>query len=535
MRSGITRSLERHRQTFSQFSAGQKVVAVVGTGALLLAAFMVFRWASAPSYAPLYSNLSAEDASAVVEQLDADGIPYEIGAGGGTISVPRDQVYATRISLSGEGIPSSSSGSTGYSLLDGQDISTSQFKEQTDFKRAMEGELATTIEAIDGVDTAVVHLALPPKQVFADEQDPATASVLVATHAGVELTQDQVQAIVHLVASSIDGLDPSKVTVADSSGRVLSDGSADGSGTASSQNEQQREYQDQLAAKAQAMLDRVVGPGHSSVQVTAVLDFDKTSTETTTYGRKKAPVLSESLQEEVYSGTGAPGTASGVVGPDTQLETGTGATGTTSTDGSYSNSSTVRENGVDKVVQQSETAPGSVKSLHAAVVLDTNSKVAVDPTVIDSIISSAIGIDPKRGDTIETTTLPFDTTLADADAAALKAAAADEASAQRNGWIRNGVLGGLVLLLVLLAWLRSRRNAKARVDATSYVVEQLRQEQAARAALQAAPLLDDAPTALAVAPVPDALDEMHDELVALVERQPDEVAGLLRGWLVERP
>lgn len=530
MRNGITQALDRYRRSFALFSPGQKVVAIVGTGALLLAAFMVFRWASAPSYSPLFTNLSAKDASAVVEQLDANGVAYEISGGGGTISVPKDQVYSQRISLSGEGIPSGSSDG-GYSILDGQDISTSQFKEQTDFKRAMEGELAKTIEAIDGVDTAVVHLALPPKQVFAEEQDPATASVLVGTRAGTELTQDQVQAIVHLVASSIDGLDPSKVTVADSTGRVLSDGSASGSGLAATQNRQQQEYQDQLAAKAQAMLDRVFGPGNASVQVTAVLDFDKKVTETTTYGKDtKVPVLSESVQSETYSGGAAPVTSpGGVVGPDTQQET-----GATSGDGSYDNSSTVRENGIDKVVEQNETAPGSVESLHAAVVIDTNSKVAVDPAQIDALISSAIGIDTKRGDTIETSSVPFDTSVADANAAELKAAQAADAAAKRNTMIRNGVLGGVVLLLVFLAWRRSRKSAKAREDATSYVVEQLKAEQAARAALAAQQAQLEAQTSLALAPVPASTDDMREELVALVERQPDEVASLLRGWLVER-
>lgn len=530
MRTGITQALDRYRRSFALFSPGQKVVAIVGTGALLLAAFMVFRWASAPSYAPLFSNLSPEDASAVVEKLNADGVKYEIGGGGGTISVPQDQVYAQRIALSGEGIPSSSGSDGGYSILDGQDISTSQFKEQTDFKRAMEGELATTIEAIDGVDTAVVHLALPPKQVFAEEQDPATASVLVDTRAGTQLTEDQVQAVVHLVASSIEGLDPAKVTVADSSGRVLSDGSASGAGGATTQSRQQQDYQDQLSAKAQAMLDRVFGPGNSSVQVTAVLDFDKKVTETTTYGKdEKVPVLSESVQSETYNGTGAPGGASGVVGPNTGLET-----GTTTGDGTYDNSSTVRENGIDKVVEQAETAPGSIKNLHAAVVIDTNSEVAVDPAQINDLVSSAIGLDTGRGDTIETSSVPFDTSVADADAAALKAAKAAEAKDARNAMIRNGALGGVVLLLVGLAWRRSRKHAKARDEATSYVVEQLRQEQAARAALASQSAHSEAQTALALAAVEPA-DEMREELMALVERQPDEVASLLRGWLVERP
>lgn len=529
MRTGITRALDRYRRSFALFSPGQKVVAIVGTGALLLAAVMVFRWASAPSYAPLFSNLSAEDASAVVEQLEADGVAYEIGGGGGTISVPRDQVYATRIALSGEGIPSGSS-DTGYALLDGQDISTSQFKEQTDFKRAMEGELAATIEAIDGVDTAVVHLALPPKQVFAEEQDPATASVLVDT-GGTALAPDQVQAVVHLVASSVDGLDPAKVTVADATGQVLSDSGDAASGLSSGHNRQVQDYQDQLGAKAQAMLDRVFGPGNSSVQVTAVLDFDKVVRETTTYGRgRNAPTLSESVQNESYSGSGSPGAASGVVGPDTQMETGAGGG-----DGSYNNSSTVRENGIDKVVEQSETAPGSVEQLHAAVVIDTNSKVAVDASEIDALVSSAIGIVPDRGDTIETSSVPFDTTAEDANAAALEQAKAADALAKRNAWLRNGALGGGVLLLVGLTWMRARRRAQAREDATTYVVEQLRQEQAARAALQSTPAVAEAPTALTLAPAVEPVDGMRDELVALVERQPDEVAALLRGWLVERP
>ena len=144
--------------------------------------------------------------------------------------VPREQVYTTRISLSGEGLPTASEG--GYSLLDDQSLSTSQFQEQTSFKRAMEGELSNTIEAIDGVETAVVHLAMPAKQVFSDEQDPTTASVLVKTRAGSTLDPEQVQAIVNLVSSSVDGLEEDKVTVADSTGKVLSapGGSSGGSG-----------------------------------------------------------------------------------------------------------------------------------------------------------------------------------------------------------------------------------------------------------------------------------------------------------------
>src|SRR6478609_6191534 len=169
----------------------------------------------------LSRNLAAEDASAVVDELTSEGVPYELEDGGGTIMVPRDKVYSTRITLSGQGLPANTSDG-GYSLLDDQNMSTSDFQEQTDFKRAMEGELAKTIEAINGVNTAVVHLAMPEKKVFSDEQDPTTASVLIDTSAGTSIDPEKVQAVVNLVASSVDGLDPDNVTVADSTGKVLS-------------------------------------------------------------------------------------------------------------------------------------------------------------------------------------------------------------------------------------------------------------------------------------------------------------------------
>src|SRR3546814_3080774 len=145
----------------------------------------------------------------------------------------------------------------------------------------MEGELSNTIEAMDGVNTAVVHLALPAKKVFADEQDPATASILVKTRPGSTLNPEQVQAIVHLVASSIDGLDPAKVTVADATGKVLT--TPDGvDGAASTQMQKVNEFQTRMRDQVQATLDRVLGPGKSTVQVTADLDFDKARSETRT-------------------------------------------------------------------------------------------------------------------------------------------------------------------------------------------------------------------------------------------------------------
>ena len=527
MQQQLNRALTRVRETFAAFTAGQKAVAIIGTAALLVAVFLVFRWVSAPSYSPLYSNLSGEDASAVIEELDAQGVPYEISGGGGTIMVPRADVYSTRIALSGKGLPASSDG--GYNLLDNQSLSTSESQERTNFKRAMEGELSSTIEAIDGVETAVVHLALPEKQVFSDEQDPATASVLVETSPGVDLGEEQVQAVVHLVASSIDGLDPKKVTVADAAGKVLTtEGTDAGAGIASSRTKQVTAFQDSMKSEIQAVLDRVVGPGNATTTVTADLDFDKSVIKSRKYSNdEKNPPLSESTTSEKYTGPAGGGTdgAGGVVGPDGQMDPAAGAGNGNS---SYDNTTRTRDNALDESVETRETAPGAVNSLHIAVILDATSAEAVQPEVVEDAIASAVGIDAERGDTLEVTALPFDRSAEEATAAELAAAKAADAADRKNALIRNLSIGGGIMLMVLLAWWQARRRAAAREEATSYVVEQLRLDAANRTPELESPALAALETAEA-----GEEETLREDLIALVDKQPDDVAALLRGWLVD--
>jgi flagellar M-ring protein FliF len=530
MKQNLTRTLTRLRTTFMSFTMGQRTVAVIGTAALLLAAFMVFRWVSTPNYAPLFSNLASEDASSVIDELNAEGVPYELADGGNTVMVPRDKVYSTRVALAGQGLPANS-GKDGYSILDGQDISTSDFQEQTNFKRAMEGELAQTIEAINGVNTAVVHLALPEKKVFADEQAPATASILVGTGAGTTLDAQQVQAIVNLTASSVDGLDPDNVTVADSTGKVLS--SKDGGAGASTRDQAVKDYEADKTAQIQAMLDRIVGPGNSIATYTADLDFDKVVSESTTYKQKqKTPALSESSSSETYNGAGTGGGSTGVVGPDGQMDSTGTAAGTGDSD--YSKSSTTRDNAVDRVVEHRETAPGAVRTQHIGVVMDTASAQGIDAADIKDQIAAALGVDTERGDTIDVTPMGFDRTADEAAKAELDAAAKAKAKAQQWSMIRNGGIALAVLAMLLLAWLRARKARKSRDERTSYLVEQLRLESAERAAAAAA--LEPIPAVAALETAEDrASDEMKRELAQLAERQPDEIATLLRGWLVERP
>ncbi|HET7388219.1 MAG TPA: flagellar basal-body MS-ring/collar protein FliF [Nocardioidaceae bacterium] len=525
MREQLTGRLASLQRTFASFSAGQKTTAVIGALALLFAGVLVFRWAASPSYAPLYSNLAPSDASAVIQKLDADGTPYKLTGGGNTIMVPKSQVYDERIKLSGEGLPANTS-TAGYSLLDKQSLSTSQFQEQTSYKRAIEGELEKTIEALDAVDTAVVHVAMPQEKLFETDQKPVTASVLVAVHPGTTLGTSQVQAIVHLVASSVSGLDPNQVTVTDSAGNVLAAAGDSASIVADTRAQQVQSFEDRMKQSVSSMLDRVLGTGNSAVDVTADLNFDQTVTHTTRYfSVPNSTPLSASTTTETYKAPQGSGQTGGVVGPDGALvQGGTAPPGTTK----YSKKQKTSDNAVGQSVQDLTAAPGNVKSLHVGVVLDTQSLAGRKPSQIQSLISSALGIDPKRGDTVSVTAMPFDRTAEKAAKAALaKADAAD----QKAHMLSMGKTAGLVVLLglvLLLAWRSARKKEKARQQATTYVVEQLRRTK------EPEPVAAAPPTAELPAPdVPELRMAARDEIAALVERQPEEVAQLLRGWLVE--
>ena len=168
MKSALAGTMERARSTFSTISLGQKVVIGLLLAGLLLGGFFFFRWITAPTQAPLFSNLASADASAIVDELNAAGVAYELTDGGQTIMVAKDSVYDLRLTMSGKGLPAGQD--TGYALLDEQGITTSEFQQQVTYQRALEGELSKTLESLAGVRSAVVHVALPEDEVFVSEQ-----------------------------------------------------------------------------------------------------------------------------------------------------------------------------------------------------------------------------------------------------------------------------------------------------------------------------------------------------------------------------
>ncbi|HWS38522.1 MAG TPA: flagellar basal-body MS-ring/collar protein FliF [Actinoplanes sp.] len=521
--------VRRVTDTFRSFTPGQKAVTVFAVLALAVGGYFFAVWAAKPSYQILFNNLSTKDASAIVESLQKAGTSYELANEGATILVPRDQVNQLRLQLSGEGLPNDEG--TGYSLLDQQGITTSDFMQHANYQRALEGELSNTIKAIDGVEAATVHLVMPKEDVFSDDQSKPTASVLVASKSSDPLNQQQVQSIVHLVASSVEGLDPTQVTVAGADGRMLSTGGGNavgGGGPDGGNNQQTATFQNQLNSSLQRMLDNLVGPGHAVVTTTPILDFDQTETRTKKYSADPAlPAQQENIQSEVYTGQGNnPG---GVLGPDNiQGPTGSGT-------GQYQQKNETRNRLFNETEEVRRAAPGSIKRLNVSVLLDSTVAGSVNPAEVQQLVAAAAGIDPTRGDTIAVAAMPFNNTQAEAAKAELEAAAKAEASAKNTKLIQTGALVFVVLLLILLAWRANRRSKKRQQQLTDEERRHLEEMQAALEAQRAAEVDVIHAHALELPERADrsdeAREERHREIEELVREKPEETATLIRSWI----
>jgi flagellar M-ring protein FliF len=539
----VTTARRRAATVWSGFTSGQKTTLALAIAAAVVGGYFFTKWAAQPTWTPLYGNLSATDAGSVTQELAGKGVQYKLSDGGATVLVPQAQVYQLRLDMSAKGLPTG--GSQGYALLDKQGITTSEFRQRVDYQRALEGELARTIGAIDGVAGADVHLVIPADDVFADDSRQPSASVLLRPKTeGKKFNTDQVRAIVNLVAGSVEGLTPEAVTVADSGGHVLSapgDGGLDASGDA--QAAQARTFEDGLARSLEDMLAPVTGAGGAVVRVNASLDFDERSTTTERFDQpaagQTAPVVNESTSNETFAGPGASTAAGGVLGTTGQ----TPAAGAAQNANNYQKEQADRSFAVGKVTEQVKAAPGKVSRLSVAVLLDD--KVKVPPAEITNLVNAAAGIDNQRGDVVSVQAMAFDHSATDAAAKEQKATAAARSKAQLMNLVRTGGVLLIVLVALFLAWRSAKKASITRYPLPGVLSAGPVQAEALHAALTAigagAPSVNAGSGVEAVEPgerferaaLPPGND-VNDELAELIERQPEEVASILRGWLADR-
>jgi flagellar M-ring protein FliF len=408
---------------FVQSPAGRNILLSLGIAAALGVIVAVWLWTQQPDYRVLFSNFSDRDGGAIVASLNQLNIPYKFAEGGGAILVPSNQVYDARLKLAAQGLPKG--GNVGFEIMENQKLGVSQFLEQVNYQRALEGELASSIQSLAAVQAARVHLALPKASVFMRDQQKPTASVLLNLSPGRSLDEQQVSAIVHLVASSVPELSAKNVTVVDQNGDLLSspDKMAGPNSLDPTQLKYVQELQHNIVTRVESIIAPIVGANNVRAEATADVDFSHSEQAAETYKPNQPPneAAVRSLQSSESAGT-SPTNPSGVPGALTNqppvpvtapinAPPAAGAAATSATPGNTHKDSTVNYE-VDKTIRYVQQPMGGLKRLSVAVVVnykhevDKAGKVTLKPlsedekTQITNLVKEAMGYSKDRGDTL---------------------------------------------------------------------------------------------------------------------------------------
>lgn len=392
---------------------------------LSIAAFAVLILvANRTDYKPLFTNLVAEDAGEIVKKLKESKTTYQVTADGKGILVPADKVHELRLSFASEGLPQG--GGVGFEIFDRKNFGMTEFVQKLNYQRALQGELSRTISQLNGVEQARVHLVIPEKSLFQENEKPATASIVLKMKSNRSLRENEVQGVVHLVSSSIEGMDPDHVTILDSRGKILSKGNGSSDPTSkvtSAMQETQRGYEKNVEERIQSLLDRVVGSGKSVARVSAAFDFKQVERVEEKFDPETIAVRSEQRTEE----KGATSVnATGVPGVQTNLGR-AGQAGATSTDGGSKNDETLNYE-VSRSTSKIIEPVGALSKISVAVLVDGKYEAPAavkegEPVApkyiprspdelqkIEALVKSTVGFNAERGDQLTVQNIPFQDT-----------------------------------------------------------------------------------------------------------------------------
>lgn len=418
-------------QRFNQLPNPRKILAIAIAAALVAAAVIAVLWARDPGYKILFANVSDKDGGQIIQTLQQLNVPYKLEAGG-VISVPAEFVHSARLQLASQGLPKG--GTVGFELLDNQKFGISQFGEQVNYQRAVEGELARSIESLSAVASARVHLAMPKQTVFLREQQKPTASVLLTLHPGRALDGAQIAGIIHLVSSSIPDLPIKNVTVVDQDGNLLSNMPDLLNGPNGSLNQRQmamvHQQEELLSERIQKILEPIVGADNVKAEVTVQMDFSEVEQATESFKPNSPPNAAAIRSEQTAEGTGStPAQPSGVPGALSNQPPGAasapitlpnppGATVNTAP-GASSHKELTRNYEVDKTVQHMRQQTPVLKRVNAAVVVNFKRVQQKDGGVksvpltqaeinqVTNLVQEAIGYNRERGDSVKVVNAAF--------------------------------------------------------------------------------------------------------------------------------
>lgn len=526
-----------------------RLAALVGIGAGVAAILIAMSLNLGQPKALLYSNLDLKEAGSITQALDQAGVKYEVKGDGSTILVPRDQVASSRLMLSAKGLPTS--GSVGYEIFDqGNVLGQTDFIQQLNRQRALEGELARTIRSLDGITSARVHLVLPKRQLFEEEAEQPSAAVSIGV-GGREPNPDNVRAIQNLVAGAVPNLKPDRVTVVDQHAKTLSGGDT---GMAAEADGRKTSVEQRIAKQVKSLVEGIVGPGKARVNVTADLDLNQVTVRQETFDPDGQVVRSESSTDEKSSenqpdSTGAVSAAANIPGPGAGTTTGSNSSNT------GRNESTTNYE-ISKTTRTEVQEPGQVKRLSVAVAVDGltapgkdgkpgpyTPRSAQDMAQIEQLVRTAVGFNPQRGDQVSVVNVRFPN-----DATSEGVSAANPlAGFDKNDIMRVAELGVLAVVALLMMLFIVRPLLKGvggepmPMLASGPSVTQL-QTTAAGQPMQVG--ADGSPLAL---PGPSDIEHKIDiariegqvkassvkRVSEFVDKHPEESVSILRNWLHE--
>ncbi|MBQ3862612.1 MAG: flagellar M-ring protein FliF [Schwartzia sp.] len=535
---------ERYLQLWNKTTKRQRYM-ILG-GVVLLFALILgssYFYGSKPDLVPLFTNMEAKDAGEVAAKLKESKIQYEVQETkqGVTILVPSKDVHGARLDLATQGLPR---GNKGFEIFDDSKLGVTEFQNKVNYLQALQGELTRTIEQIAAVDKVRVHIVLPEDSLYKKNEKPATASIMLKLRPDKKLSKKEIKGIVNLTAHSIQGLTPENITIVDDTGKILNDPDEDDEKNVSNQTisqlEMTRKVKERMQKDVQSLLDQALGEGRAFVRVNVELDFDQRQTDRQIF----TPVVDESGiirsqqdMSESYNGTsnnpgGPAGVQSNIPGYVAQAET---------ANAQYEKKESTKNYEINEEKSKIIASPGSIRRVNIAVLVNDDITRAQQDSILRSV-SSAVGINAERGDTVSVEPLPFSTELADRRAAE---EAAERARQDRNFYM--SVAAGVLLLALIIGAVLLRRR-RLRLEREAYEEEQRQLALAEQERLEEERRMEQERAELiAAGQVPEQLvDEepqlTEEELRTLSEREaieklinekPAEVAMLVKTWLSE--
>ncbi|MCC6748483.1 MAG: flagellar M-ring protein FliF [Deltaproteobacteria bacterium] len=473
MPAPLKKLLEQLKKVYLGMSRAARVsAAVVILAAVLGLSYLV--GADHTSYSTLFTGLAVEDAGRITEELKKSRVPFRIEGDGATVLVPHDKVHELRLSLAGQGLPRG--GGVGFEIFDNQKFGVSDFAQQINYRRALQGELERTIGQLDAVKNARVHVAMPNQQLFARRARPVSASVTLRLHAGRTLSPSTVKAVVHLVSSSVAGLNAESVTVVDAAGTMLWGGSKGALAGTGGPLEYKQNLETSLEQRVSELLDATLGRGHSVVKVTAEVALAQVEQTDEQYDGDKSAVRSESSSEEKEATSGAQ--AGGVPGVKGNLAGGPAPTAgapaptTGETKAGMSRKQVTRNFEITKTVRRRVSPAGELQRVSVAVLVDSRTvqgkgqKKAEGVTTADlqgleQVVKQAVGFSATRGDVVTLKAIPF----TDVQPVEKEPETLPLVQLLRKNPLYAAVGGGALLLVVVVFFLLLRGRKPARAPA----------------------------------------------------------------------